>query len=124
VITGDSEAEVEAMRGLVRSQISFYGSTPAYRGALEIHGRGDLQTELNSLSKQGRWAEMAKLVDEDVLDIFAVEGTPDEIPGVLLARYGDLADRMSFYTFAGGAGSTTWARIVAGLRRGAAPSPT
>jgi probable F420-dependent oxidoreductase len=124
VITGDGEAEVEAMRGLVRSQVSFYGSTPAYRAALEIHGLGDLQIELNTLSKQGRWGEMAELVDARVLDIFAVEGTPDRIPELLLARYGDLADRMSFYTFAGGAGSTTWARIVAGLRRGAAPSRT
>ena len=124
LITGDTEAEVESMRGLVRAQISFYGSTPAYRQALEIHGRGDLQTELNTLSKQGRWAEMAELVDPGVLDIFAVEGTPDEVPGRLLARYGDIADRLSFYTFAGGEAATGWARIVDGLRRGAAGSRT
>jgi len=124
VITGDTEAEVGTMRGLVRSQISFYGSTPAYRGALEVHGRGDLQTELNTLSKQGRWADMAALIDPGLVDIFAVEGTPDEIPGRILARYGDLADRLSFYTFAGGEQSSSWERIVAGLRRGATPSPT
>jgi len=112
------------MRSLVKAQISFYGSTPAYRQALEIHGRGELQTELNTLSKQGRWAEMAELVDPGVVDIFAVEGTPDEVPDLLLGRYGDIADRLSFYTFAGGEGSTVWARIVDGLRRGAASSRT
>jgi len=124
VISGDTEAEIESMRSLVKAQISFYGSTPAYRQALEIHGRGELQTELNTLSKQGRWAEMAELVDPGVVDIFAVEGTPDEVPDLLLGRYGDIADRLSFYTFAGGEGSTVWARIVDGLRRGAASSRT
>ena len=52
VITG-TDQEKEAARGLVKSQVSFYGSTPAYRGVLELHGWGDLQTELNGLSKQG-----------------------------------------------------------------------
>ena len=41
-----------------RQQIAFYGSTPAYRGVLELHGWGDLQDELNALSKQGEWEEM------------------------------------------------------------------
>jgi probable F420-dependent oxidoreductase len=124
VITGDTEAEVDSLRSLVRGQISFYGSTPAYRGALEVHGWGDLQTELNTLSKQGRWPEMAELVDTSVLDAFAVQGSPDEIPGRLLARFGDIVDRVSFYTFAGGDGAAGWARIVDGLRRGTARSGT
>ncbi|MPY94655.1 MAG: TIGR03617 family F420-dependent LLM class oxidoreductase, partial [Acidimicrobiia bacterium] len=57
------EADVEA----VRRQISFYGSTPAYRPVLDAHGWGDLQTELNALSKQGRWDEMVGLVEDEVL---------------------------------------------------------
>jgi len=122
VITGDTDAEVEGLRSMVRAQISFYGSTPAYRGALEVHGWGDLQGELNTLSKQGRWAEMAELVDTSVLDVFAVQGSPDEIPGRLLGRFGDIVDRVSFYTFAGGDGAAGWRRIVEGLRRGTARS--
>ena len=43
-----------AMRG-TREQIAFYGSTPAYRGVLELHGWGDLQDDLNRLSKRGEW---------------------------------------------------------------------
>ncbi len=124
VITGDEEGDVDALRTMVRSQISFYGSTPAYRGALEVHGWGELQSELNGLSKQGRWAEMAELVDGTVLDAFAVQGTPDEIPARLLSRYGDIVDRISFYALAGGSGAGGWARIVDGLRRGTARSAT
>jgi probable F420-dependent oxidoreductase len=123
VVMGDTDAEREILRTMIRQQISFYGSTPAYRGALEVHGWGDLQTQLNGLSKEGRWGEMAELVDASVLDVFAVEGSPDEIPGRLLSRYGDIVDRISFYTFAGGDGADGWTRIVAGLRRATAVSP-
>jgi probable F420-dependent oxidoreductase len=123
VITGDDQADVDALRSAVRAQIAFYGSTPAYRPALEVHGWGDLQGELNTLSKQGRWAEMAELIDGSVLDAFAVQGTPDEIPERLLARFGDIVDRLSFYAFPGD-GSGGWARIVDGLRRGTARSAT
>ena len=48
-----------------QQQIAFYGSTPAYRGVLELHGWGDLQTELNALSKQGEWVKMGELIDDD-----------------------------------------------------------
>ena len=51
----------------VKQQIAFYGSTPAYRGVLELHGWGDLQTELNALSKQGKWVEMGELIDDEIL---------------------------------------------------------
>ncbi|MDB5065818.1 MAG: putative F420-dependent oxidoreductase, family [Chloroflexi bacterium] len=123
VISGEEQADVDALRSAVRAQIAFYGSTPAYRPALEVHGWGDLQGELNTLSKQGRWAEMAELVDGSVLDAFAVQGAPDDIPERLLARFGDIVDRLSFYAFpSGGAGG--WARIVDGLRRGTVRSGT
>jgi hypothetical protein len=67
---------------------------------------------------------MAELVDGPVLDAFAVQGSPDEIPERLLTRYGDIVDRVSFYTFAGGDGAAGWTRIVDGLRRGTASSAT
>ena len=37
-----------------RKQIAFYGSTPAYRKVLDLHGWGDLHTELHRLSTRGR----------------------------------------------------------------------
>ena len=38
-----------------KQQIAFYASTPAYRKVLELHGWGDLQSELHRLSLDGRW---------------------------------------------------------------------
>ena len=77
----------------VCKQIAFYGSTPAYRPVLEMHGWGGLQTELNALSKQGQWDKMGELVSDDVLEAFAVVGTPDEIVPKFKARFGGVVDR-------------------------------
>ncbi len=52
----------------VRQQIAFYGSTPAYRKVLELHGWGDLQDDLNRMSKEGRWEEMGDLIDDEILE--------------------------------------------------------
>jgi probable F420-dependent oxidoreductase len=82
----------------VRQQIAFYGSTPAYRPVLDLHGWGDLQTELNALSKQGEWVQMGKLVTDDIRDAFAVVGEPEEIPKQIIAKVGGVVDRVSFYT--------------------------
>ncbi len=98
VVSGTTEEEQAAAAKGVREQIAFYGSTPAYRGVLEHHGWGDLQTDLNVLSKQGRWVEMGELIDDGMLAAFAVVAEPDQVAGELLARFGDVVDRMSFYT--------------------------
>jgi probable F420-dependent oxidoreductase len=97
VVTGATEQDFEKARAGTKQQIAFYGSTPAYRPVLELHGWGDLQDELNRLSKQGEWVQMGELVDDDVLDAFAVVAEPEDIPKVLLERYGDLVERISFY---------------------------
>ncbi|HWD50761.1 MAG TPA: LLM class F420-dependent oxidoreductase [Acidimicrobiales bacterium] len=97
VVTGPNEEEFAAAATAVKRQLAFYGSTPAYRPVLELHGWGDLQPELNTLSKRGEWAKMADLIDDDVLNTFAVVGELDELPGKILARFGDVVDRFSFY---------------------------
>ena len=74
VVTGLDEEAVAASAAAARKQLAFYGSTPAYRPVLELHGWGDLQTELNTLSKRGAWDDMAALIDDEVLDTFAVVG--------------------------------------------------
>jgi len=96
VVTGDSEEAVAKAMARVKAQIAFYASTPAYRPVLELHGWGDLQTELNRLSKRGEWEAMAALIDDDMLDAFAVVAPPEEVAGRVLARYGDLVDRFGF----------------------------
>jgi probable F420-dependent oxidoreductase len=98
VVTGTSEEALERAKKATRKQIAFYGSTPAYRAVLELHGWGDLQTKLNALSKEGRWDEMGELVDDEVLNAFAAVGEPDQIAPKLIERFDGVIDRMSFYT--------------------------
>jgi probable F420-dependent oxidoreductase len=97
VVTGTTEEEMASSASGTKSQIAFYGSTPAYRPVLELHGWGDLQDELNRLSKEGRWKEMGELIDDDVLGTFAVVGEPEQVGAELHRRYGDVVDRISFY---------------------------
>jgi len=97
IVMGRDEEEMAKADKAVRGQIAFYGSTPAYRPVLEMHGWGGLQDELNALSKQGRWAEMGDLVDDEVLHTFAVVGTPEEAVRGLHDRWGDILGRVSFY---------------------------
>jgi probable F420-dependent oxidoreductase len=97
VVTGAGDAEMAAAEAGTRRQIAFYASTPAYRPVLEVHGWGELQTELNGLSKRGEWAEMGRRIPDEVLDAFAVRGTPEEVPAELRRRFGDIIDRISLY---------------------------
>jgi probable F420-dependent oxidoreductase len=117
VVSGVTEEEMARVAQGTREQIAFYGSTPAYQGVLDMHGWGDLHTELNALSKQGKWKEMGELIDDEVLHTFAVVGEPEEIAPQLLARYGDAVDRMSFY-FPFGGDPERWAAVRDQLRAG------
>jgi probable F420-dependent oxidoreductase len=95
VVTGRTEEEFAAARKAARERIAFYGSTPAYKGVLEAIGVGELQSELNAMSKQGRWQEMGTLITDDILDAFGVVGEPSDIAAEMLARYGSFTDRTS-----------------------------
>jgi probable F420-dependent oxidoreductase len=97
VVTGSTEEGVAKARAGTKQQVAFYGSTPAYRGVLDLHGWGGMQDELNALSKQGKWVEMGNLVDDEILNTFAVVGEPESIAPELSRRYGDVIQRMSFY---------------------------
>ena len=95
VVTGRDEQELDASKKMIRQQIAFYGSTPAYKPVLDSIGAGELQGELNSMSKQGRWEEMGTLITEDMVDAFAVMGEPAAIAEQIKSRYGDIIDRTS-----------------------------
>ncbi|AQA01303.1 LLM class F420-dependent oxidoreductase [Mycobacterium sp. MS1601] len=80
-----------------RRLLAFYGSTPAYKPVLDIHGWGDLQPELHTLSKQGRWQEMGGLIDDQVLHTIAACGTPAEIAEHIRKRVAGVADTVCLY---------------------------
>jgi probable F420-dependent oxidoreductase len=87
----DQAAADDAARGLV----AFYGSTPAYRPVLDIEGHGEIQPELRTLTREGRWAELPTLVDDTVLASIVLRGTPAEVGAQLVARYRGVADRVN-----------------------------
>jgi probable F420-dependent oxidoreductase len=95
VVTGRDEAEFAASKKAAQERIAFYGSTPAYKGVLESIGCGELQGELNAMSKQGRWKEMGTLITDDMLNEFGVVGEPKDIAPQMLSRYGSFVDRTS-----------------------------
>jgi probable F420-dependent oxidoreductase len=115
VVSGSTEDETERARAAVRQQVAFYGSTPAYRGVLELHGWGELQGELNALSKQGKWTEMGALIDDEMLSTFAVVAEPARVADELSRRFGDVVDRCSFYA-PYRSDPEQWAAVVAQLK--------
>jgi probable F420-dependent oxidoreductase len=115
VVTGIDEAGFAAAAKAVKSQLAFYASTPAYLPVLELHGWGELHVELNRLSKRGAWEEMGNLIDDDVLNTFAVVGELDDIAAMVQARYGGLVDRFNFYApYA--MDPERWAAVLAGFK--------
>jgi probable F420-dependent oxidoreductase len=97
VVTGVDEAELAKNARDTRQQIAFYGSTPAYKTVLDLHGWGGMQEELNAMSKLGKWVDMAEVIDDEVLNTFAVVGEPEKLAPELHRRYGDVISRISFY---------------------------
>ena len=94
VVTGERDSELEAAAAATRKQIAFYGSTPAYRKVLELHGWGDLQDELHGLSLRGDWDAMGALIDGEILEAFAVVAPIDELAAKLRERCDGAIDRV------------------------------
>jgi probable F420-dependent oxidoreductase len=104
IATGkDAEATAKQFE-VVRGRVAFYGSTPGYWGVLELHGLGDLGRELNAMSKQGKWADMAGRISDDVVHLFAAVGTHQEIAARINERFGGLSDALSLRAEAGSGG--------------------
>ncbi len=100
-----------------REQIAFYMSTPAYRIVNEIHGWEATALQLSKLARSGGWAEMPKLITDEMLDAFAISGTWAELPRKVNERYGDVLDRVGYYlTFTPGEMDEAWRASVAGFR--------
>jgi probable F420-dependent oxidoreductase len=98
VMIGSSDEEIALARAKAKAQIAFYGSTPAYRVMLDHHGWGDIQPELNRMTKQGQWFEMTQLITDEMLDVIGVSGTPNAA-GRALRRRNAFAERTSLILY-------------------------
>ncbi|MCW2856708.1 MAG: uncharacterized protein JWR52_2323 [Marmoricola sp.] len=117
VAMGTTPAEIEAASAGVRGLLAFYGSTPAYLPVLEIEGWGDLQPELNGLSKTGDITSMIDLIDDDMLRTLAVVGTPSECAAEIQTRFGHVADRICAYFPGSDHPADTIRQLAEALRR-------
>ena len=57
--------------------------------------RAELQPEFNRLSKTGDWDSMVTLVDDELFDLIAVRGRPDDCGATLAERTVGLVDRVA-----------------------------
>lgn len=99
LMVGRDEQQLEAARDKCRAQLAFYGSTPAYRVVLDHHGYGDLQPELRELTRQNRWRDMPALIDEELVDLVGLSGTPSEVGRALVERNRQFADRTALVLY-------------------------
>jgi probable F420-dependent oxidoreductase len=95
VVARDTEEEIAEGVRTIKDQIGFYGSTPAYKPVLELHGWGDLGDELKAMTKKGEWDKLGSMIDDEVLNTFAVIGTPEEAIAEVKKRYGDVCTRIT-----------------------------
>ena len=95
IISGKDEATFEKEKAAAKNRIAFYGSTPAYKNVLGVHGWGEMQIELNGMSKQGKWQEMGELVSDEMLNTFGIMDEPDMVVAEIKSRFGDIVDRTS-----------------------------
>jgi probable F420-dependent oxidoreductase len=119
VVTGADEKELAASATVARERIAFYASTPSYRGVLELHGWGDLQTSLNALARQGKWKDMGDLIDDKMLAEFAVIAPLGELPAAYAQWVGGLVDRTSF-TPPDGADADATRELIGSIKAGIA----
>jgi probable F420-dependent oxidoreductase len=100
VVSGRTEEEMAAAAAAVKATVAFYGSTPAYRPVLELHGWDALADELHALSvsrREDKWTAMRDLVDDEVLGTFAIVAAPEDVADEVRSRYAGLVDRFSVY---------------------------
>lgn len=119
IVTGSTQETFDAVKAATKMQLAFYFSTPSYRPVLEVHGLGELQDELNIMSKQGKWVEMGAAITDDVLEEMACVGQPDEIAAKLTTCFGGLLDRISLNRM-NDSDPDLWPPIIAAMRAMAA----
>jgi probable F420-dependent oxidoreductase len=113
VVAAEKEQEASKQRESVRSQLSFYASTPTYSTVLETHGWQEVGERLGVLAREKRWPEMPELINDEMLHAFAVEAAPDEVGSALEERYEGLIDRVALYLpFVPGERDQFWRTVV------------
>jgi probable F420-dependent oxidoreductase len=92
IATGPDAAAVQKALEEIRYRVAFYGSTRTYGRVFELHDLQDLAAKLHRMSVEGKWADMAREVPDDVLELFVAAGPYDQLNGEIEKRFGGLTD--------------------------------
>lgn len=90
----EDEAQRVQRIAKLKAQIGFYASTPTYRRVLTLHGWEAEGEELTAMSTRGEWGRLRDLITDEMLNVLAITGTPDEVAPEIERRYGDIATRI------------------------------
>jgi len=92
IATGDNEEQIEKARAGIKHRLGFYGSTPAYKPVLDVHGWGDLQPMLRTMTKENKWDQLGDQITDEMVETFAAVGTPQETATIVRDRVGGVVD--------------------------------
>jgi hypothetical protein len=76
--------------------LGFLYSTPAYWPSLELFGWQDKGQQLLDMTRQGNWADMPRIITDEMLGEFVPRGTYAQIAQVFRDRYAGLTRRITF----------------------------
>lgn len=113
LVTGRDAAATAHAKHETRKRIAFYASTPAYRSVLDVHGWAGRGEQLSRLAREGAWDAMADVVDDDMLDAFAVCAEPDDVAAAVHDRWRGLVDQVALFT-AVDPGPEVWRAVLGG----------
>jgi probable F420-dependent oxidoreductase len=118
VITGSTPEAVRTERERQRRLLAFLYSTPAYRPTLDLYGWGELGPQLRSLVRSDRWGDLAGILSDEVLDTLVPSGTFDELPDLLLGRFGGLGQGIVVSPPADGGDDGAFREVIRALQGG------
>lgn len=96
-VAGDTAEERAACALEAKTAIGFYGSTPAYAFQFDDLGYDGKRAELADALRSGGRDAVAALVDDELLEQFAVVAGWDDMADRLIERYQGLASRVVMY---------------------------
>ncbi|OBH00911.1 LLM class F420-dependent oxidoreductase [Mycobacterium sp. E136] len=96
-IVGDTDEERHREKELVRTSMSFYGSTPNYAFIWDEAGFEGTTARIREKQKGGDYKGMAEQITDDHIAKFATESTWDGLADALIEKYGPVASRVVLY---------------------------
>ena len=94
IVTGANQEELQKEYEVTRRRIAFYASTRTYRPVLEVYGWGEVCDRLHEMSLRGQWAEMPRLITDEIMEACCVVAPYHALAQRVRTRFGFYATRV------------------------------